>query len=630
MFFRAELSAFTLLVMVCSLLRCGKEKITGEPEQEQRTRIADSIVTLDSLAFLLVVRDNRLACGYASAAVSLSREISSDTLLVRSMNIKGFTYSSTRYDSAFWYYQSALSLADSIGYDAENASVLYNLSMLYYGANDFRNAIVLLDSSIHEGTRSSRASAVADSWIGLGNVYLITGEYGKAKSCYDSALVIAIRNGLWRETGVVYANLAKFQEDNDSAISYMRRAVGCLALRKGTEEELTNAEINLAIALDDLDSAIAMFERAIDRAIIYGMRIELMGAYNNVAYKYLKKGALAKAETCIRDRAIPLAVSMENYDWLSTLYDTYADILARKLEFREAFAFLRKSGEARLVYEQISADRQVRLLNAILEVNNKNLLISEKEKEIIKKDVRITRMYFYLAVAGFLILVAAGIIFWIRQSGKARLQQSKLDAARRIIGAEEHERERNAMELHDTTGMMIAKVHDAVRNLVTLAPSERKLLEKHFEEFSTGIRNMSHRMSKRILERHPFPSLIKGLCGDAVVHHHLNLSYRIDETTRELPADVTIHLVRIIQELFVNARKYARNAEINLTVTFREDRIEIVYSDNGPGFNREEAKDRGMGFSNIFARVNLLSGHAQLDAEPGFGVHWSITAPLRS
>ncbi|MBN1199817.1 MAG: hypothetical protein JXA23_10730 [Bacteroidales bacterium] len=621
-------TVFLFIFYFCVFIACENSGETRVLPQIHAERIHDSIVTLDSLAALLVFKDPDLATEYVNKAIDLAKEAHSTELLIRSLNIKGRVMSGDQFDSAFYYYTLALAISDSNKIFSEKAYILYNLSRLYFLASDYRSSIVLLDSSIRIGESLSIPAAISASLIALGNIFLITEEYQQAKSCYDSALHIALKEGLNREAGVAYANLAQFQANNDSGIAYLRKSLIFLNRQKGTEEEQVNSEINLAMRLQDPDSAICFYRGAIVKANAYHLPIATLGAYNNLVYKYMKKGLFAKAERCLRDTAIPLALSLKNYDWLATLYDTYSDVLILNREFEKAITTLRQSIETRALSDRIIAEKQIRILNAVLELNNKNLLITEKEKLLIQKDRWLAQMHFWLAFAGVLILAATGLIFWIKQRAKNRLQRTKLTSARQIIEAEEREKEKNAMELHDSMNLLISKVSNTIQSLPQIDRYTRKAIEDYFAEFSSNVRSISHRLNKKILEKHPFHSLVKGMCEDAINYSHLRIIYLISDAPPRLPVEITIHFIRMIQELLANARKYAPQAEIKLIVRFPENRIELVYSDNGPGFTYKAEEIAGMGIANIFSRANLINGKAEINTEPGHGVYWIVRAPI--
>lgn len=155
----------------------------------------------------------------------------------------------------------------------------------------------------------------------------------------------------------------------------------------------------------------------------------------------------------------------------------------------------------------------------------------------------------------------------------------------------------------------------------------KEILNRHVGDFSEDVRAISHRMSSRILERHAFVPLLTNLCLESMKFGNLNMAFVIGEPNGELPAPVRLHVYRIVQELLNNARKYAAGAAIELRVVFRGHLMEVIYHDTGPGFSVAGAAEKGMGFSNIFARANLLNGKVELDAEPGHGVYWRIAVP---
>jgi two-component system sensor histidine kinase ComP len=57
--------------------------------------------------------------------------------------------------------------------------------------------------------------------------------------------------------------------------------------------------------------------------------------------------------------------------------------------------------------------------------------------------------------------------------------------------------------------------------------------------------------------------------------------------------------------------------------------MEIIYSDDGVGFNIEEKNtSKSIGLTSIQSRVHFLNGKMDLRSEPGKGVNYMITLPL--
>jgi signal transduction histidine kinase len=218
----------------------------------------------------------------------------------------------------------------------------------------------------------------------------------------------------------------------------------------------------------------------------------------------------------------------------------------------------------------------------------------------------------------------------MRQRTRNKLQYLKLESAIKILEAEEHEKEKNGMELHDSVGMLCLKINETFEQQPSADVGIKKSIDMHIANFTDEVRNLSHRMSKKIMERHAIGPLLINMCEETAKYGKLKLQFDIGDPATEIPVQCTMHVYRIVQELLNNARKYASEANITLSVKFADKTVEIEYNDDGPGFNQDAESKKGMGLSNIFARVNLLNGTIELDTVPEHGVYWKISAPFQS
>src|ERR1039457_6637540 len=134
--------------------------------------------------------------------------------------------------------------------------------------------------------------------------------------------------------GLSLANLSKDNRDNKKAIELQKEAIDYLLISKGSDNEIAQILINIGLKFTIPDSATTYYMKALKYAQNGNLPIIEMGAYNNLAYSYLEANNIAAAESSIL-HAIKLATNLKDIDWLSTLYDSYGDILINKENFKE-------------------------------------------------------------------------------------------------------------------------------------------------------------------------------------------------------------------------------------------------------------------------------------------------------
>jgi signal transduction histidine kinase len=83
-------------------------------------------------------------------------------------------------------------------------------------------------------------------------------------------------------------------------------------------------------------------------------------------------------------------------------------------------------------------------------------------------------------------------------------------------------------------------------------------------------------------------------------------------------SNVEVILYRVICELINNTIKHAHAKKIDISLTQDEDFLTIIYKDDGKGFDVnkviEQPASSGMGFSNIYSRINSLKGEIKIES----------------
>jgi two-component system, NarL family, sensor kinase len=588
----------------------------------------DSLNHLDSLVYNNRVSNNPLAIQYAKKALAIARLMNSDEALVIAYKSIGIAYLLDQKDSSYFYFNMALKLAEKGHFLNWKIHILYNLALLNKASYNYEAAIKLLDSLIRLAETVQNYQVISNAYNTLGNVNIDIHKYAEARRMYDSALSIASKHSLYKQMGVAISNLARFQENTRKSISLQKEALNYLEKEKGTEEEMANIFINMGNRFKNPDSALFYYKSALNLALTANLPILLFGACNNMAYSYLDKKDIQMAESCLKDKAIPEAIKLQDNDWLSSLYDTYADVCVAQGDYKKALEMQKKSLKSRIADNQQKASEQVRLLAAQLDLKNKELIIQNEEKKLIIQQNRLERTEFWLTISVLLVIASIFVIFGLRQLNRVRLHKAQNESARKLIEMEESEKGRTARELHDLTGQLVLGISGTIENIDFPEQEIKDQIRDKINDLGSSIRRISHRMNRAMIEHFTFSELINGMVNDVKKLSGMSVQLEIPEVFPDLPNELVLHFYRITQELLTNASKYARDSVIKIRIITENDKLALYYSDDGPGFFPEEKKKSSMGLMNIFERVKLINGKAFVKSAPGKGTSWEIFFPI--
>jgi signal transduction histidine kinase len=101
---------------------------------------------------------------------------------------------------------------------------------------------------------------------------------------------------------------------------------------------------------------------------------------------------------------------------------------------------------------------------------------------------------------------------------------------------------------------------------------------------------------------------------------------------RRLPPELEITLFRIVEEAINNVANHAGAHQVNLTLGFRDESVQVTVQDDGCGFNvpsRFEPVEawRGLGLLGMQERTLLAGGSFRIESQPGCGTCMVIQIP---
>jgi len=198
------------------------------------------------------------------------------------------------------------------------------------------------------------------------------------------------------------------------------------------------------------------------------------------------------------------------------------------------------------------------------------------------------------------------------------------------IEAQEKERGMISAELHDNVNqlLMSARLHigAAKKN-----DNQEELLDKASEYLLHAveeIRSLSKKLNSSIVKSVGLEQSIFDICRNMKQFNDITVTTDIDKNVIDkLTQEQQLVIFRIIQEQSNNIIKYSRAAAATFALTEKDNQCSLVISDNGIGFDKIKQKANGIGFINIFNRIDAYNGKVEIITYPGNGCTLNISMP---
>jgi len=216
--------------------------------------------------------------------------------------------------------------------------------------------------------------------------------------------------------------------------------------------------------------------------------------------------------------------------------------------------------------------------------------------------------------------------------------RKNMDKMLTLVGAQIENRERRtlASDLHDNVGPLLSSLNMYL-SVLALKPGVQPHLdilnniERILKEAITSVREISNNLSPQVLSAYGLTSALNLFFEtkmdfiDIKIENSIG-NFRFSEVKESM-------IYYIIKEAFNNSLKYSNATIIKLSIQFVNDQIEVIYNDDGIGFDLEEKLSEvssSLGLFNIFNRVKLLNGDYSIETSPGNGFSLRIIFPTSS
>lgn len=209
-----------------------------------------------------------------------------------------------------------------------------------------------------------------------------------------------------------------------------------------------------------------------------------------------------------------------------------------------------------------------------------------------------------------------------------------------LLRAQEGERKRLSIELHDELGQALALLKHRLRSIHKKLEEHQALLRaecedtnQYVDQIIDNVRRLSKDLSPSTLEDLGLSSALRWLIEDFGRRHSMNISLDMGDIDHLFSQEAQTNLYRIFQEALTNISKHAKASHVSFAVKRKDSSVCFLMEDNGKGFDVNQVKEmqsfeKGMGLAAMEERVRMLGADLDLRSEQGVGTTVSFTIPI--
>ena len=543
-----------------------------------------------------------LALNASEQAMTIARKHHEDSLIAMAYSVAGLSHwHKGKYSDALQYHFQALKIRERLHHERDAASAKANIGLVYQYQGKLEEATKWVTEAMKTYESDTPTANYAKIVHTLANIHGMQGNYKYALALDEKGLAICDSINAPYLKSMFFANMA-----------------------------------NCQLAMKNYDAALVYFNRSLDIDTLSGNKRQAAASYLNIAGLHLERERYADASTLLQ-KSIALSKEIGSNAGLYDSYQKLAETYAAQGNYADAYNALSAAGQAKDSVINLSSEQKIAELQTLYESGKKEQQIQEQAFTIRQRDYLIVS----ISVGTILAALLAFSFYRRRKLKQEKQHQQSLAAVERknaedILAAEENERKRVALDLHDGVGQMMTaakmNLHSYRDTAISVDSNVGNLLEKSLQLLSDSceeIRSISHNMMPNSMTQSGLIKALQLFISNAS-SEKLSIVLYSDWQHGKIDLNREAVLYRIIQEAINNVAKHAQASSVQVHLS-NEDDITCTIEDNGKGFDYAVAAVRdGIGLKNIQARVAFLKGTVEWDSAVGKGTAITIHIPVEA
>jgi signal transduction histidine kinase len=233
----------------------------------------------------------------------------------------------------------------------------------------------------------------------------------------------------------------------------------------------------------------------------------------------------------------------------------------------------------------------------------------------------------------------------------SELQTSQLEEAqrrealrgemlRRIVAAQESERQRIARELHDETGQALTAIGLGLRGVASSIQNDGDKSSDNLRQLEQLVEHSLMELQRLIADLRPshlddlgLGAALRWYAGEIEKRLPLAVDVSVREEKTDLSTEVKTTLFRITQEALTNVIKHSAANQVKVNLDYQNDGVRLEVTDDGVGFDRSTMQSiarPSWGLIGMQERASLLGGTFDINSYPGSGTRVSVYIPYDS
>ena len=211
-----------------------------------------------------------------------------------------------------------------------------------------------------------------------------------------------------------------------------------------------------------------------------------------------------------------------------------------------------------------------------------------------------------------------------------------------LLQAQEKERRRVALELHDDLGQKLTVLKLYLRSIKRKSASHEQILVDECEKASDyvdqiieDVRRLSHDLCPSVLEDLGLDASIRQIIEDFGHHTQINVTLEAELIDTRFSLESKTLIYRIFQEAFTNIQRHSQADNVHVLIKSDGRKVYFQIVDDGKGFVNQfqdgdtstRGNDRGLGLTTMSERTRMLKGAFKVYSIIGIGTRVAFQVP---